>query len=152
MEHKQWAASCFNKVWDLLGKEDRSERDDEEMVHLCHASFWHWSQHEGHTAANISVGYWQLARVYAVIGQGQQALAYAEKCLNVTAEAKLAPFYMAYAYEAQARAYDVLGERERTAAAAAEASRWTEQVTDAESRGWLAADLASIGPRTAAHE
>jgi hypothetical protein len=34
--HKQLAVNCFNKVWDLLEKSERTESEAEEMVHLCH--------------------------------------------------------------------------------------------------------------------
>ncbi|SDX50878.1 hypothetical protein [Paenibacillus sp. CF384] len=114
------------------------------MVHLCHSSFWHWTQVEEHTPANLSVGYWQLARVYAVIGQGSQALDYADKCLKVSADAELDAFYMAYGYEAAARAYSVLGNATDKDEALAKAADYMERITDAESKGWVAADLATI--------
>ncbi|MBP3963250.1 hypothetical protein I8J30_11105 [Paenibacillus sp. DLE-14] len=142
--HKQLASSCFNKVWDLLSKEERTERESEEMVHLCHGSFWHWTQVEDHTPTNLSVGYWQLARVYAVIGQGSQALDYAIKCMKISADAKLDAFYIAYAYEAAARAYSVIGESAQKDEALARAADYAERIADAESRGWVTADLATI--------
>ncbi|WP_308634178.1 hypothetical protein [Paenibacillus silvisoli] len=144
LSHKQLASSCFNKVWDLLSKEDRTERENEEMVHLCHSSFWHWTQVDEHTATNLSVGYWQLSRVYALIGQGGQALDYADKCIKVSADAELDAFYMAYAYEASARAYAVLGDLDNRQKAAAEAASYAEQITDTESKSWVTADLATI--------
>ncbi|MDP4163454.1 MAG: hypothetical protein Q8898_10160, partial [Bacillota bacterium] len=108
--HKQLAVSYFNKVWDFLDQESRTFEEDEQMIHLSHSSFWHWGQVEDHTAQNISIGYWQLARVYAVVGQGETALRYAKQCVDVSVQANLAPFYIGYAYEAAARAYAVLNQ------------------------------------------
>lgn len=102
--HKQIAAECFNKTWDLLDKSDRTLAEEEQMIHLCHTSFWHWTQVEDHTPQNLSIGYWQLSRVYSVVGNGEQALYFAEQCVKVSHEAELPPFFIAYAYEAQARA------------------------------------------------
>nr|WP_309101745.1 hypothetical protein [Fredinandcohnia onubensis] len=44
LSHKQLATECFNKVWDLLENTNRTEYETEEMMHLSHASFWHWTQ------------------------------------------------------------------------------------------------------------
>jgi hypothetical protein len=109
LSHRQHAVNCFNAVWDLLEKEDRTKHEDEEMIHKAHASFYHWSKVENVTATNISVGYWQLARVYAVLNIGGRALHYSEKCLSISLENSLEPFYIGYAYEAMARSYAVLG-------------------------------------------
>ncbi|WP_240633062.1 hypothetical protein [Paenibacillus montanisoli] len=144
LTHKELASSCFNKVWDLLSKEDRTEQENDEMVHLCHSSFWHWTQVEEHTATNLSVGYWQLARVYAEIGQGSPALEYANKCIKVSADAELDAFYMAYAYEAAARAYSVLNKMDKRQAATAQAADYAELITDAGSKSWVITDLATI--------
>ncbi|REE57497.1 hypothetical protein A8990_1536 [Paenibacillus taihuensis] len=142
--HKSLASSCFNQVWDLLDKADRSASDTETMVHLCHSSFWHWTQVPEHTQTNLSIGYWQLARVYAVIGSGEQALAYANRCIEVSEAAELEPFYIAYGYEAAARAYAVMNQADQQREAAETAARYTEQVADAESKSWLLKDLATI--------
>ncbi|WP_219838612.1 hypothetical protein [Paenibacillus sp. R14(2021)] len=144
MIHKELASSCFNKVWEHLDNPNRTASESEQMVHLCHSSFWHWTQVEGHTQTNLSVGYWQLARVYAVIGQGRQALEYADKCLAVSLDAGLEPFYIAYAYEAAARAYAALDEQEKKSNAAAQANRYAEQITEEEHKGWVVRDLGTI--------
>lgn len=140
--HKELAASCFNKVWDILSLDNRTKIEEEEMIHLCHSSFWHWTQVEEHTTKNLSIGYWQLARVYAVANQGENALRYAEKCIDVSNG--LEPFYVAYAYEASARAYSILNQVEKSKVAKENASYYTEQVSDVESKSWLINDLETI--------
>jgi tetratricopeptide (TPR) repeat protein len=142
--HRQLAVSCFNKVWDLLEKENRTANQNEEMANLCHSSFWHWTQVEEHTPTNLSIGYWQLSRVYAVIGQGETALKYAEKCIDVSNSSELKPFYKAYAYEAAARAYKVLNDLDKCKIEIHKAYDFTSQVIVEESKGWLMKDLEEI--------
>lgn len=142
--HKQLAVTCFNKVWEYLDLEDRTEEQSEAMVHLSHSSFWHWTQVEGHTPRNLSVGYWQLARVYAVIGQGEIALNYSNKCIEISIDSKLEPFYQAYGYESAARAYKVLKEQEMCMKALKTAHDFTSQVVEAQSKELLLKDLETI--------
>lgn len=142
--HREMAVTCFNMVWDLLVLENRSERESEEMVHLCHSSFWHWTQVQERTPTNLSIGYWQLSRVYAVTGKGEYALHYAEKCIETSTNAELEPFYIAYAYEAAARAYKGLEEVEKCRESLKTALHFTSQVVDDESKGWLTRDLDDI--------
>ncbi|PEJ60617.1 MULTISPECIES: hypothetical protein [unclassified Bacillus (in: firmicutes)] len=142
--HRQFAVSCFNKVWDLLELENRSPSETEEMVHLCHSSFWHWTKVEEHTPKNVSIGYWQLSRVYAVIGQGDTALDYAEKCIKISLEAELEPFYIAYAYEALSRACAKLSRVTESQAAKTKALEYTQLVKYEDSKELLMKDLETI--------
>ncbi|WNF36671.1 hypothetical protein RJD24_19995 [Bacillaceae bacterium IKA-2] len=142
--YKQLAVNCFNRVWDLLDKKERTEADAEEMVHLCHASFWNWTQVEEHTPQNISVGYWQLARVYAEIENGTEALYYAKRCLTVSLDSELAPFFVAYGYEALARAYMLLNQVANSEQSLALALENTELIVDKASKKLVVVDLENI--------
>ncbi|PGL73285.1 hypothetical protein [Bacillus sp. AFS055030] len=142
--HRDLAVSCFNKVWDLLELENRSQSESEEMVHLCHSSFWHWTKVENHTPKNISIGYWQLSRVYAVIGEGQTALDYAKKCVKISLEKELEPFYIAYAYEALSRAHARLNQSQESLAAKTKAYEYVKDVMVEESKDLLLKDLDTI--------
>ena len=142
--HKQLAATCFNQVWDFLEKETRTPEEQEQMIHLCHSSFWHWTQTEERTEKNLSIGYWQLSRVYAVAGQGENALNYAKRCIAVSEEAGLAPFYIGYGYEAAARACIVLGQYVESKRYKELAYEYAEKMTDIESKKLLVSDLESL--------
>jgi len=144
LSHKELAASCFNKVWDLLEKEERSSEENEQMVHLCHSSFWHWTQVEDHTPQNVSIGYWQLSRVYAVVGRGEEALHYAKRCISVSLEADLPPFFIAYAYEAEARAYKVIGQHRECENAVAQAYIYVEKIVIEDNKQLVEKDLEQI--------
>ena len=102
--HELFSAECFNEVWDLLDLEGRSDDDTERMIHLAHASFWHWLERPDATPQNTAVGYWQLARVYAAAGAPGRAVHYGNKCLEVSSVGSIDPFFSAYAHEAIARA------------------------------------------------
>ena len=71
--HKYFSTFCFNSAWDLMDKSERTAAEDEEMLRLSLASTWHWSQREDCTQANLSVGYWQTSRIYATLGQADNA-------------------------------------------------------------------------------
>jgi hypothetical protein len=142
--HKQIASQCFNRVWDLLDLQERTREEEEQMIHLAHTSFWHWTQVENHTPTNLSIGYWQISRVYAVVGNGELALYYANRCEEVSLNGNTPPFFIGYAYEAQARAYKVLGLNEETLASYDKALMYTELVVDEESKKMLVKDLEEI--------
>ncbi|MEZ6068908.1 MAG: hypothetical protein R3C10_01285 [Pirellulales bacterium] len=143
--HRRFAAACFNEAWNLLDKTDRTADDDLQLVRLVHASHWHWTQVEGATRENFSIGYWQTARVYAVLGQADNARRYAAHCLEVSSGSDVEPFYLAYAHEAAARAAALAGDVETMRRHHDEAARIAETLSDEASRTQLQADLETIG-------
>lgn len=102
--HKQFSAAFFNSAWDLLDKPTRSNDEKEKMIHLAHASMCHWLERGDCTDQNLSIGYWQLSRVYAVEGEPENAMKYAKLCLKYSEQAGVEKVYLGYAYEALARA------------------------------------------------
>jgi DNA-binding transcriptional MerR regulator len=141
-DERALAVELFNGVWRLLEKEDRSAADDERMVHMAHASRYHWGQVG--TPSNLSIGEWQCSRVYAVVGRAEPALHHAAEALRITQENGIGDFQLAFAYEALARAHAVAGDAE-------EARRWTEQalaatesVSQEDDRELLRSDLETI--------
>ena len=112
------------------------------MLHAAHASRFHWG-HAG-TALNISVGEWQLARVYAVLGRAEPALYHGRRALEIATQNRLGAFYLAYGHEALARGYSIAGRRGERARHLREAQRIGAGVRDADDRRMLREDLASI--------
>jgi tetratricopeptide (TPR) repeat protein len=148
--HKQIASKCFNKVWDFLDMQERTREEEEQMIHLAHTSFWHWTQVEEHTPTNLSIGYWQIARVYAVVGSGEQSRYYAERCVEVSMQESIPPFYIAYGYEALARAYMVLGQGEEAFDSYHKALSFAEEIVVEDSKNMLLKDLENIKEALAA--
>lgn len=143
--HKYFSAQCFNQTWDLLDKADRTPEEDEQMIRLSLASTWHWTQRADCTATHLSTGYWQTSRVYATLGQADNARRYGQLCLEASQKEGVGPFYLGYAYEALARAESVAGEQEKAQGYLREGRRIADTVPDPDSRSWLVADLDNIG-------
>ena len=142
--HRFFAAECFNRAWDLIDKPDRTPDEDEQMIRLSLASTWHWTQREDCTPTNLSVGYWQTARIYALLGQASNARRYGQLCLAASQGEDILPFYLGYAYEALARAESVSGHADKVAEYLALAREAAARVPDPEARSALLADLESI--------
>jgi tetratricopeptide (TPR) repeat protein len=141
-DERRLAVDLFNGVWRLLERGDRTVDDDDEMLHMAHASRYHWGQVG--TAVNRSRGEWQCSRVYAVLGRAEPALHHAQRNLDLCRAHDIADFDLAFAYEALARGSAVAGDL-------AQARAWTEQalaaaadIADDEDRELLLADLKTI--------
>lgn len=142
--HRHFAAQCFNQAWALLERAGRTAEDDDMMIHTAHASLWHWGRRDDCAERNLAIGYWQLARIYAVVGRAAEARRYAQRCLDYShAEG---PFYLGYAYEALARAELAAGDPEQARAYLGRARAQAELLGEAEERAQLDADLATIAP------
>lgn len=142
--HKYSAADCFNRTRGLIGKSDRTPGDDEQMLLLTFASSWHWSQREDCAPTNVSVGYWQISRVYAILGQADNARRYGRLSLDALKDETGLPFYFGYAYEAMARAEMVAGDRARMEEYLAKAREFADTVPYPDSRKLLVDDLKTI--------
>jgi hypothetical protein len=143
--HKFFSAYCFNKAWELIEKDNRTPQDDEEMVRLSHASHWHWAQREDYGARNASIACWQTSRIYALLGQSENARRYGQLCLEASQGDDSDPFLLGYAYEALARAEAVAKNKQQMEMYLQKAREAAEKINDAEDRQVLLADLETIG-------
>ena len=107
-EHKKLAIHLFNLTWDFIEKADRSEVDNEIMIHAAHASRFHWSAIG--KPLNFARGEWQISRVYAIVGRPEPALYHARRSLEICLVNHLGDFDLGFSYEALARAYGVMGD------------------------------------------
>lgn len=143
--HGLFAARCFNRAWKGIDAAERSPEEEEQMLSAAHASFWHWTQHPKCTPQNYSVGYWQLSRVYSLLGATALAQRYAQRALQVALDAPLPPYFVGCAYEALARAARVGGDRAAMAEHLSHAREWALRVESDDSRRLLQAELDSLG-------
>lgn len=139
LAHRHFAADCFNRTWTLIEKGHRTAADTEAMVLCALASLWHWTQRGDCTNRNLSIGHWQVARVYALAGQGENAMLHAQRSLELAEGSP--PFYVGYAHEAMARAALLVNDRERFQAHLNRARDCAAAVTEAEERQPLDQDL-----------
>ncbi len=141
--HKYFSADCFNKTWDNMDKDgSRSQEENMEMLHTAIASLWHWTQREDVTPKNLSIGYWQVSRVYCLIKQPNNARRYG--LLSLQYAKGLSPFLMGYAFETLARAEMLANKRFIMKEYLAKANEMLAQVEDKEEHQLLAKDLEAI--------
>lgn len=140
--HRWFAADCFNTAWLLIEKVSRTPEETEAMISLAHASIFHWRQRDDCTTRNLSIGYWQLARIYALADQAANARHYGQLCLEISQDD--GPFHLGYAYEALARAERLVGNEKATNENLQRAREYAGQVEDAEQRAMLEKDLDEI--------
>ena len=139
---RQLAVDLFNHVWTLIETPDRTPQQDVEMIHAAHASRHHWG--EVGTPVNFARGEWQVSRVYSVLGRGEPALVHARLCLDTCVEYGIGDFDIAYAHEAMARAYRVLGDQAESTAHAEEARRAAAGIADPEDCEHAMEDIAEL--------
>jgi hypothetical protein len=144
MAHRFFSAECFNRAWELIDLPARTPEQERTMLQLGIASLWHWSERPDRTPTNLSAGYWQVSRIYALLGQAQEAHRYGELCLEIAQGNDLAPFYRAYACEALARAEAVARDRPKRDAWLQQARDLSNKITDAGERKQLLTDLSTI--------
>jgi hypothetical protein len=142
--HKYFSVNCFNKAWDLIDKTARTPAEDEDMIRLNLASHYHWTQRDDYTPTNASIGHWQTSRIYAIIGQAENARRYGLLCLEASQAEDVPPFFLGYAYEALARAEAVGGDREKSEEFINEAKAAAEKTERPEDKKQLLDDLGTI--------
>jgi hypothetical protein len=142
--HKYYSASCFNKAWDLIDKENRTPEEEEQMIRLTHASFYHWTQRPDYSSTTASIGYWQASRIYAILGQADNAARYGQLCLDASQDEGVEPLFLGYAYEALARASAAAGNHQDMNDYLEKARQAAAEVKKADDRQALLDDLQSI--------
>lgn len=140
--HRQLATNLFNQTWILLDKTDRSEEEDDLMIHTGHASRYHWGQIG--TPLEFERGEWQISRVYAVLGRSEPALYHARRCLEICKANRIGDFDIAFAYEAMARAYSVAKNKAECERYLELAKAASDQIEDKGNRDYVLSELDTI--------
>lgn len=141
---RQMAKDLYNDTWTLLEKADRTPAEDDEMIHSAHASRYHWGEPGVGEPVNLARGEWQCSRVYAVLGRAEPALWHARRCLEINEANGNADWDIASAYEAMARAYLTAGDLAEVAKWKAKATAALDGIADADDRGPIEGDLATL--------
>jgi hypothetical protein len=111
-EERQRGVALFNATWGLINSRD----DDDRMLHMAHASRFHWGEAPECEPENLARGEWLVSRVYALLGRVEPAIWHAQRCLDYCEQNGIGDWDLAYAYEALARAHALAGN--------AEAAQW----------------------------
>ncbi|WP_421732214.1 MerR family transcriptional regulator [Cellulomonas sp.] len=141
-DERRLAVDLFNGVWRLLENEDRTVEDDDRMVHMAHASRYHWGQVGA--PENRSRGEWQVSRVYSVLGRVEPALHHAQRGLEICQAHGIADWDLAYAYESLARAHAVAGDKDQARSWTEQALAAAEEIAQDDDRELLLSDLESV--------
>ena len=139
---RRLAGSLFNAVWTLLETEERTRDQDDDMLHMAHASRHHWGNIGG--PEQRARGEWQCSRVYAVLRRPEPALHHAQRVLDICQENGIGDFDLAFAYEALARAHAVAGASEEARHMTELALAAAKDVADDDDRDLLMNDLETI--------
>ena len=142
--HMHFSADCFNKCWKYIEMKTRSKEDTENMLLLANASLWHWKQRKDCKPKNLSIAYWQLARVNSLAGDLALAKHYGYKCLDVSLVNELDPFFLGYAHEALADAMSRNSNADEANKHLAHAKEQLGKVKDDFDKGLLKADIQRI--------
>jgi len=141
-DERRLSADLFNGVGQLLEKEDRSIAEDDRMLHMAHASRFHW-ENVG-TAANLARGEWQCSRVYAVLRRPEPALFHAQRVIDHCKDNGIGDWDLAFGYEALARGHAVAGDVEAARAATEQALAAVEEIAEEDDRSLVLGDLETI--------
>ena len=139
-DERRLAVDLFNGVWRLMETEGRTPAQDDRMLHMAHASRYHWEQVG--TPVNLARGEWQCSRVYAVLGRAEPCLHHARRLLEICEEHGIGDWDLAFAHEALARGHAVAGDM--TAAQEEVARALAVDIADAEDRALLLSDLDTV--------
>ncbi len=107
--HKKFAVELNNLVWGLLEKNERTNEENEKMIHAAHSSCYHWGVIG--KPINLQRGEWLISHVYSILNRAEPALYHAIKCMQLTESQTLLDFDLAYSYEGVARAYACAGKK-----------------------------------------
>ncbi len=140
--HKKLAVDAYNKTWALIDKKDKSQEEIDEMIHLAHASRYHWG--EIGEPMHFERGEWQISRVYSLINQPESALYHAKRCLDICLENNIGDFDIAFAYEAMARANAVAGKTKEKDVFLQKAREAAENIKKKEDKEYFLTELESI--------
>jgi DNA-binding transcriptional MerR regulator len=143
-ERRQIGVALFNRTWQYLEMTDRTQEQDDYMVHMAHASRFHWEESGLGKAENNARGEWQVSRVYSVVGRGEPAVYHALRCLEICEANGIGDFDIAYAYEALARAHAVAGNEDEARRFAGLASGARDGIEEDDDRELFDSDLATL--------
>ncbi len=142
-EHMRIGIALFNATWTLMEKENRTRDEDDNMLHMAHASRYHWGA-SGADAAHLARGEWQCSRVYAILGRSEPSLHHARRVLDLCEENGIGGFDLAFGYEALARGHAVAGDAEQARACTERALAAAGDIAEDDDRELLLSDLESI--------
>lgn len=140
--HKHFAPRLNVECWNLLEKDNRTEDENRRMLMVAFASCYHWLS--AGNDLNQQRGEWLIARTYAALGEADNCLKHALRCMEwtVKADESYQDFDIAYAHEMLARGYALTGQTEKATSSLAKAKELGNAIAGEEDRKYFFNDLA----------
>lgn len=142
LDDKTLASQLFNRCWELLEQDERSEDDDVELLTSAFTSRFHWLQAGGEEQAIISD--WMVARAAGATGAPDTALRFALRAYEAARATDSPDWLVASGAEGVARAYAFAGNAAEFNNWAALAGRLIEVIVDPENKSLIESQLADI--------
>ena len=142
IDDKALASQLFNRCWELLEQDERSEDDSVELLTSALTSRFHWLIAGGPEQWIISD--WMVARAAGAIGSSDTALRFALRAYEAARANESPDWLVASSAEGVARAYALSGNVEEFTNWAALAGRLVEVIVDPENRALVESQLADI--------
>jgi hypothetical protein len=139
--HKEFAVKTNGRVWELLGKEDRSQLENDELLYAAYGSCYHWLQVG--TGVNHQRGEYMIAKAHISLNNSVEALRHANRVIELTEEHKeeMHDFDFGYAYEIMARSLAMNGEKEEARKYYRMAREAGDEIANEEDKKWFDGDL-----------
>ena len=144
VDHRRLAGDLYNHTWTLIERPERTPDEDDEMLYSTFASAYHWLQAEGAGPEHRARSEWQISRVYAELGRGEEAVVHARRCLDHCREHGIGDWDLAFAWEALARASRVAGDAITFDESVARAREAGARIADDEDREHFERELAKV--------
>jgi hypothetical protein len=143
MDDKALASQLFNRCWELLEQDERTEDDKVELLTSALTSRFHWLNAGAPEQWIISD--WMVARAAGATGSPDTALRFALRAYEAARANDQSPDWLvASGAEGVARAYAVAGNVEEFSHWAALAGRLVEVIVDPENKALIESQLADI--------
>jgi hypothetical protein len=142
--HRRLAVDLFNRSWQLLEKDGRTQEEDDELIHVVHAARYHWGEIGTH--AQLARGENQCARVYAALGRPEAALYHAQRSIDLVRAGGdgFEDWDLATALEVVARANLAAGNRAEAEHYAQLARAELDAIADPDDRAIIEGQLAEL--------
>jgi hypothetical protein len=92
----------------------------------------------------MSAAYWQTSRIYAILGQAENARRYGQLCPDTSLGEDVPTFFRGYAYEALARVESIAGNKEQMKTYLNDARQVADRIPKPDPRKALLDDLSTI--------
>jgi hypothetical protein len=144
VDHRRLAVDLFNHTWTLIERDGRTRDEDDEMLYSTFASAYHWLRVEDAGPEHRARSEWQISRVFAELGRGEEAVVHARRCLDLCREHGIGDWDLAFAWEALARASRVAGDAMAFHESLAQAREAGQAIADADDREHFERSLAEL--------